>query len=96
MNPGGFIGALGFLATVLGAVAAFVSFPWAYATTWPWLSSHVVSGYGPDMRAWAPWLWSGLLGFAIFSLVRSGILLVISAGGLALILKLLFGRGRDR
>lgn len=95
MTPSGFIGALGFLATMAGAIVAFVTFPWAYAATWPWLSAHVVKGYGPDIQAAAPWLWSFLLGFGLFAAVRAGLLLVISASGLAVALRLLFRRGRD-
>lgn len=94
MSASGFIGAFGFLSGIVAAGAAFIAFPKAYAMTWPWLSTKVVSHYGPLLQENAWWIWSGILVLLIFGLVRCALFLLISAGGLALILKILFGRGR--
>lgn len=92
MTGGGFMGALGLLGTGVAALATFLAYPHIYHWSWPWISVHVVSGYGPLMQNWAPWLWSALVIWVLYSLSRSAFLLILSLGGLLAIIGVFFGR----
>ena len=94
-GAGGFIGTFGLLANVAAAIVAFICFPRAYGASWSWLSTEVVAHYGPTVQEMAPWIWSALVVLFLFAAARAALLLFVSAGGLLIALRMIFGNRRD-
>lgn len=75
--------------TAVALIATFLLSPWAAALTTPWLTRHVIAGYGAAHISNLLLLWQLLLALLIFAAVRAALKLLFSAASLALAFKLI-------
>lgn len=77
------------------AAASFVLLPHAYETSAPWITQHVLSGYGAAHADDFLLAWKVLLALLIFASVRVLLKLAFSAASLALAMRVVSSL-RDR
>ena len=90
---GGVLSALNFLTAGVAATVTFVAFPHVYYWSWSWVSALSIGRYSLGMQDWAPWVWSGLIIWLLYSGTRTALLLLMSLSGIAAVIAVLFRRG---
>jgi hypothetical protein len=73
---------------LVAAAASFVLLPAAYTNTAPWVTDHILTGYGEEHLQDILIAWKMLLALLIFALTRAVLRLAFSAGSLALAMRL--------
>lgn len=80
---------------LMAAVVSFILLPHVYATSAPWITQHVLSGYGAAHVDDLLLAWKVLLALLLFAVTRVLLKLAFSAASLALAMRVVSSL-RDR